>query len=145
MVPTRSSPAARLALIVLAKIVSKKLTSNVIVQKKRMCRCWTCNGWQPTCAQRLLFMWTRKHGLTGKPLKIFEILVRFCITFYFLMFYNIKVKHLIVDAPYHKLTTLRLLRAQPKVVRDCITFYVRTGACCFPSSPVQILRTGDSL
>ena len=73
-------------------------------------------------------MWTRDHGLKGKPLKIFEILVRFCITFYFPMFYKIKVKHFIVDGPYHVLDTLRLLRAQPKVVRDSITFCVRTGA-----------------
>ena len=73
-------------------------------------------------------MWTKEHGLTGKHLRIFEILVRFCLTFYFKIFYDIKVKRNIVDAPYHVLTTLRILKTQPKVVRDCITFYIRTGA-----------------
>ena len=73
-------------------------------------------------------MWTRKHGLKGQSLKTLETLVKFCIDFYFKMFYEIKVKALIVDAPHHILTCLRILRAQPKKVRDCITFYVRTGA-----------------
>ena len=32
------------------------------------------------------------------------------------------------DAPYHILTSLRLLRQQPKKVQDAVTFYLRTGA-----------------
>ena len=73
-------------------------------------------------------MWTRKHGLSGKPLKILESLVKFCLQFYFQLYYNIKVRHLIVDAPYHVLTSLRILRTQPKKVKDAITPYVKTGA-----------------
>ena len=39
-----------------------------------------------------------------------------------------KVKHLIVDAPYHILTSLRILKTQPKKVLDMVTFYIRTAA-----------------
>ena len=73
-------------------------------------------------------MWTRKHGLSGKPLKILESLVKFCLQFYFKMYFDIKVRHLIVDAPHHVLTSLRILRTQPKKVKDAITPYVKTGA-----------------
>jgi len=39
-----------------------------------------------------------------------------------------KVHHMIVDAPYHVLTSLRILKTIPKKVKDIITFYVKTGA-----------------
>ena len=73
-------------------------------------------------------MWTRKHGLSGKPLKILESLVKFCLQFYFKIYYDIKVRHLIVDAPDHVLTSLRILRTQPKKVKDAITPFVKSGA-----------------
>ena len=73
-------------------------------------------------------MWTRKHGLTGNNLRVLESLAKFCLQFYFKIYFDVKVRHLIVDAPYHVLTGLRILRTQPKKVRDAITFYVRTGA-----------------
>ena len=73
-------------------------------------------------------MWTRKHSLSGKPLKILESLVKFCLQFYFKIYFDVKVRHLIADAPYHVLTGLQILRTQPRKVRDVITFYVRTGA-----------------
>ena len=73
-------------------------------------------------------MWTRKHSLSGKPLKILESLVKFCLQFYFKIYFDVKVRHLIVDAPYHVLTGLRILRTQPKKVKDAITPYVKTGA-----------------
>jgi hypothetical protein len=73
-------------------------------------------------------MWTRQHGLTGQSLRTLEVLVKFCLQFYFKIYFDIKVKHLIVDAPYHILTGLRILKTQPKKVKDAITFYVRTGA-----------------
>ena len=44
------------------------------------------------------------------------------------MYFDIKVKHKIADAPYHILTSLRILRRQPKKVKDAVTFYIRTGA-----------------
>ena len=56
------------------------------------------------------------------------MLAKFCLQHYFKLFYDIKVKHLIQDAPYHILTSVRLLRQQPKKVQDAVTFYLRTGA-----------------
>ena len=64
----------------------------------------------------------------GQELKTLEVLVNFCLQYYFKIYFDIKVKHLIVDAPYHILTFLRILKTQPKKVKDAITFYVRTGA-----------------
>ena len=81
-----------------------------------------------TCAQRLGFMWTRVHGLKGEPLKILRTLVKFCITMYFKLFFDIKHRHLLVDAPHHILTSLRILKTQPKMVQDVITFYIRKNA-----------------
>ena len=73
-------------------------------------------------------MWTRVHGLKGAPLRILRILVKFCITMYFKLFFDIKHRHMLVDAPYHILTSLRVLKTQPKIVQDVITFYVRKNA-----------------
>ena len=81
-----------------------------------------------TCAERLGFMWTRDHGLSGAPLEILRILVKFCLTMYFKLFFDIKTRPLIVEAPYHILTSLRILKTQPKVVQDTITFYIRKNA-----------------
>ena len=33
-----------------------------------------------------------------------------------------------MDAPYHILTSLRILKTQPKKVRDSVSFYIRSGA-----------------
>ena len=81
-----------------------------------------------TTGERLVYMWTRHHGLTGKDEKVFETLVRFCLEMYFKLYFDIKVKHFIVDAPTHIVTELRLLRKQPKKVRDILTVYVKSGA-----------------
>ena len=71
-----------------------------------------------TTAERLIYMWTRHHGLTGDAKKVLETLVRFCLESYLKLFFDIKVKHTLVDAPYHILTQLRVLRKQPKKVRE---------------------------
>ena len=81
-----------------------------------------------TTGQRLVYMWTRVHGLTGDALRVMKIIVRFCLTHYSKLIFDVKVKHYIEDAPYHILTSLRILKPQPKKVKDAITFYVRTGA-----------------
>ena len=81
-----------------------------------------------TTAQRLVFLWTRHHGLTGKNLRTLELLVKFCLNFYFKLYFDIKVFHQIVNAPYHILTSLRILKTLPKKVQGIVTFYVKTGA-----------------
>ena len=111
-----------------------------------------CHARWLTTAQRIIFLWTRKHDLTGKNLKVLEMLAKFCLQHYFKLFYDIKVKHLIQDAPYHILTSVRLLRQQPKKVQDAVTFYLRTGAwfrtasvSCCPCWPAQTQWTGALL
>ena len=81
-----------------------------------------------TTGEALLFMWTRKHGLTGKNLKNLETIVKFCLQSYFKLFFDIKVKHHLIHGPYHVLTQLRILRTLPKNVKTIVTPYVRTGA-----------------
>ena len=75
-----------------------------------------------------MYMWTRDHGLTGNNFKVLETLVKFCLEMYFKIYFDIKVNHNVVDAPHHIITMLRILRKQPKQVRDVVTFYVRSGA-----------------
>ena len=87
-----------------------------------------CHARWLTTGQRIILLWTRKHGLTGSDLKVLEMLVKFCLEYYFKLYFDSKVNHLIVDAPYHILTSLRILRSQPKKVRDAVTFYIRKGA-----------------
>ncbi|KAG0728087.1 hypothetical protein GWK47_033201 [Chionoecetes opilio] len=52
-----------------------------------------------TTAQSLVYMWTRKHGLTGKELNTLEILVKYCLQVYFKLYYDIKVHHRLEDGP----------------------------------------------
>ena len=84
-------------------------------------------------------MWTRKHGLTGNNLRVLESLVKFCLQFYFKIYSDIKIYHLIVDDPYHALTSIRILRTQPKKIRDAITLFVRKGAWYSHPEPDTLL------
>ncbi|KAG0710775.1 hypothetical protein GWK47_022127 [Chionoecetes opilio] len=70
-------------------------------------------GWLTT-AQSLVYMWTRKHGLTGKRLNNLEILVKYCLQVYFKLYYDIKVHHRLEDGPKHILTQLRVMGSQPR-------------------------------
>lgn len=81
-----------------------------------------------TTGMRLVYMWTRHHGLTGQHLVDLEVLVKFCLQSYFKLYFDIKVKHKLEDAPHHILTQLRILKKQPKRVQDIVTHYIRTGA-----------------
>ena len=75
-----------------------------------------CHARWLTTAQGIAFLWTRKHGLSGSNLKVLEMLVKFCLESYFNLYFDIKVKHMIVDAPYHILTSLRILKTQSNPV-----------------------------
>jgi len=98
-----------------------------------------CHARWLTTAERLLFLWTRVHSLTGNDLKVLELLVTFCVRYYFKIYYDVKVKHSIADAPYHILTSLRILKTLPKKVQQAVSFYIRTSAwyahaeCCLLS------------
>ena len=90
-----------------------------------------------TTGQRLVFLWTRHHGLVKKQKQLLELLVRFFINFNFKLYFDIKVKHLIVDAPRHILTSLRLLRSEPKAVTEIISPFIQSGS--WHSHPENLL------
>ena len=81
-----------------------------------------------TTGQALLMLWMCDHGLTGEVLRILEVLVRFCIDVYFKLYYDIKVKHTIKDAPLHLVHALELLEQQSGEVQDIIRDVVIRGA-----------------
>ena len=81
-----------------------------------------------TTGMRIVFMWTRKHDLTDQNLKNLELLVLFCLQFYFKLFFDIKVKDRLEDASNHILSQLRILRNQPVIVREIVTPYIQLGA-----------------
>ena len=96
-----------------------------------------------TTGEALLFMWTRKHGLTGKNLENLETLVRFCLDSYFKLFFDIKVKHDIIYGPTHVLTQVRILRTLPQAVQTIVTPYIRTGAWYSHSECVLLSLLGS--
>ena len=103
----------------------KAVKSGVLPPELQQIQCGTISHARGlTTAQSLVYMWTRKHGLTGQDLTTLEVLAKYCIEMYF----DIKIHHRLSDGPRHILTQLRILRSQPKEVRDAVTFYVRTGA-----------------
>ena len=89
-----------------------------------------------TTGEALLFLWTRRHGLSGQPLRNLEVLVRFCCQMYFKMYFEICVKNTLEYGPLHILSELRILKTLPKKVCQIVTPYVKTGAwfshseCC---------------
>ena len=99
---------------VVAKVTTDQRTSYKLVKAVKVgslpkemqeIRCGPlCHARRLTTGQRLFYMWTRKHGLTGLDLRTLEVLVKFCITYYLKLYFDIKVKHFIADAPYHILT-----------------------------------------
>ena len=81
-----------------------------------------------TTGMIIVFMWTRKHYLSNKNLENLELLVLFCLQFYFKHFSDIKVKDKFEDASYHILSQLRILRNQPDRVKEIVTPYIHLGA-----------------
>ena len=104
---------------VVAKVTTDQRTSYKLVKAVKVgslpkemqeIRCGPlCHARWLNTVQRLVFMWTRKHGLTGQDLRTLEVLVQVYITFYFKLYFHMMVKHFIADAPYHILTSLQLL------------------------------------
>ncbi|KAF0297732.1 hypothetical protein FJT64_004840 [Amphibalanus amphitrite] len=103
--------------------------SGHLPERLRQMKCGPlCHARWLTTGQRILFLRTRKHNVTGKDLKVLKILVNFCLQVYFKIYFDIKVKHSIQDAPYHILTQLKVVKTQPKRVREAVMPYIRTGA-----------------
>ena len=83
-------------------------------------------------------LWTREHGLSGKPLQNLELIVRFCIKMYFKLYFDICFKNRLEDGPNHILTEIRILATPPDQVQVIVTPHIKTGAwfshseCCLP-------------
>ena len=75
-----------------------------------------------------MMLWMSDHGLYGEVLRILEVLVRFCIDVYLKLYYDIKVKHHIKDAPLHRVHALDLLEQQSDEVKGIITDVIIRGA-----------------
>ena len=73
-------------------------------------------------------LWMCDHGLTGEVLRKLEVLVRFCINVYFKLYFDIKVKHHIKDAPHHFIHGLELLEQQSDEVKTIITDVIIRGS-----------------
>ena len=80
------------------------------------------------CRENIVLVDKEAWSNWGEP-QTHELLVRLCLDFYFKLFFDIKVKHHMVAAPYHILTGLRILKKQPQKMKDAVIFYVRTGQC----------------
>ena len=76
----------------------------------------------------MLFMWTRKHVLTGKNLKNLDSVVKFCLNLYVKLHFDIKVKHDLIHGPGDVLNQGCILGTLPKEVQTTITPYIRSGA-----------------
>ena len=79
-----------------------------------------------------------ENGLEGELLYRLEIITTFVVQVYHHMYYEIKVKHGIIDGPNHVLTQLRLIRQQPKVVQDIVVPIAMKGAWFAHSEPILL-------
>ena len=81
-----------------------------------------------TTGQALLLLWTRDHKLQGETLRKLELIVKFVIQSYFKLYFDIKVKNSLIDAPKHILTAVKIFRTQPTEVQEAIKDTIARGA-----------------
>ena len=81
-----------------------------------------------TLGEAILMLYMSDHGLEGEVYRKFILIIKFVSQVYFQIWFDIKVKHSIVDGPHHILTLLRLVRQQSEEVKDIVIPYVRLGA-----------------
>ena len=75
-----------------------------------------------------MMLWMSEHTFKGEILQKFRMIVDLVCNVYFPIFFEIKVKHSIVDGPEHIITFLGLLHAQPSVVVKAVSPYIKSGA-----------------
>ena len=63
-----------------------------------------------TTGNRIERAWVSKHGLKGKALEGFRVIVEFVSNFYFPMWFEIKADSSIVQGPYHILREIQILQ-----------------------------------
>ena len=81
-----------------------------------------------TTGTAILLLYVSHHGLEEEEELKLELLAKFTLQVYHHMYWEIKVKHSIVEAPRHVLTQLSLLRKQDPSVQEIVAPYVRSGA-----------------
>ena len=57
-----------------------------------------------------------------------RLLVKFCVESYFKLFFDIKVRDGLKDAPNHIITQLRILGTLPSAINEIVTPYIKLGA-----------------
>ena len=77
-----------------------------------------------TTGQSIMMLWMSEHTFKGETLRKLRMIVNFVCNVYFPMFFEIKVKHSILDGPEHIVTLLWLLHAQPPEVVKAVSPYV---------------------
>ena len=92
-----------------------------------------------TTGEALLILWARVHGLQGETLRKFELIIQFVLQSYFKLYFDIKVKHSLVDGPYHVVTALRISRNLPEEVREIVSPYIKNGA--YHAHPENVILT----
>ena len=75
--------------------------------------------------------------LQGNELGTLELIVQFIIDSYLKLYFDIKVKNTLVDAPYHVLTAVRIFQNQPKDVQEPIKKCMIRGA--FHAHPENVI------
>ena len=63
-----------------------------------------CHNRWLTTGVAIMFLWISNHGFTGKLFDKLKDIVLFMVQVYLPMFFEIKVKHSIVEAPNHIIT-----------------------------------------
>ena len=81
-----------------------------------------------TTGQALMMLWIRYHGLQGETLEVFKLIIKFVLQSYFKLYFDIKVKHKLVDGPNHTVTSLRILRSQDEKTQEIVKKCVASGA-----------------
>ena len=71
-------------------------------------------------------MHKKTWSIEGQSMITLNLLASYAVKSYFKLNFDIEVKHKMEDAPYHILTKMRILRTQPKEVKDIVTKYVCT-------------------
>ena len=92
-----------------------------------------------TTGQSIMMLWMSEHTFKGEILQKFRMIFDFVCNVYFQMFFEIKVKHSIVEGLEHNITFLWILHAQPPEVVKAVSPYVQSGA--WSAHPEALLIT----
>ena len=67
-----------------------------------------------TFGQALMMLYMSQHGMEGEVYRRFILIVKYVSQVYFQIWFDVKVKHSIVEGPHHILTLLKLVKHQSK-------------------------------